>query len=514
MVEYIKANKHKGIVDEIPLNDLGHINIICGKNNSGKTSLLEAVSNNGAVTLGKKVTSSEFEWLFTSFSSQVKYTTPDPNHIKNCFATYLQNVIKNNVIWYTDQEDEIANDMSECLKKDIYLRNYSLQLPYKTAVLEPFFKNIKTSYKPIYAPPKRTIEEKVQIGMQKPFLPDGTGLTNKLFYLKNQDLKSNDYKIYRKIYEAFQKVTGYSFNIFINTGNSLILHYQDKNGQWITASNCGLGLSDVLVMISLILVFDYSFYCIEEPESHLHPEMQKRFLDFIRKQNSKQFLISTHSSIFLNPNIAAKIYYTNFDKQVSISDQTSKSSILYNLGYSVADNLVSDVIIFTEGPTDQPVIAKILEWIGLSIKYNIRYWFLGGDIMQYLDLSIFKESKNVFALIDSDPGSKVVRTRFSKNCEDNSIECHKLQRYALENYFTLEAIKECVSNIDITELKPYEKVDSQLNLQEGKTIKFNNANIIEQMSLQDIEGTDLLEFCMKVKQYCEENIPLTIEETE
>ena len=53
MLEAIKLKGHKGI-EEIALQDLDHINVICGKNNSGKTSLVEAICNAKTRAFGRK----------------------------------------------------------------------------------------------------------------------------------------------------------------------------------------------------------------------------------------------------------------------------------------------------------------------------------------------------------------------------------------------------------------------------------------------------------------------------
>ena len=42
MITNIKLKKHKGI-SELSINNLSRVNVICGKNNSGKTSILEAI---------------------------------------------------------------------------------------------------------------------------------------------------------------------------------------------------------------------------------------------------------------------------------------------------------------------------------------------------------------------------------------------------------------------------------------------------------------------------------------
>ena len=257
-------------------------------------------------------------------------------------------------------------------------------------------------------------------------------------------------------------------------------------------------------MITFIIDFDYKFLFIEEPESHLHPEMQKKLLNFIRSVKSKQFIFSTHANTFLNANMVDRIFYLEFDTNVKIIDETSISKMLYNLGYSVVDNLVNDAVVLTEGPRDIPVILKIFEWLGVDNKYKISFWPLGGDIMASLDLSVFSERNNVFALVDNDPGSSAARTRFLRNCKNFNILCHKLNRYSLENYFTLDAIKECFQDKElekITILKPDEKVDKQIGFfSKGKTIKIKNDKIINKMTLEDIRETDLYDFCLEIKE--------------
>ena len=257
-----------------------------------------------------------------------------------------------------------------------------------------------------------------------------------------------------------------------------------------------------LIMITFIIDSDCTLMLIEEPEIHLHPEIQKKFLYFIKTIKSKQFILSTHSNIFLDPSIVDKIFYVYFTNNTMISDETSKSEILYNIGYSVADNLVADLVVLTEGPTDIPVLNAILDWMGLKEKYNVRFWPLGGDIMAQLDLSIFTERNNVFALIDSDPGSSVVRTRFERNCREHGILCHRLERYSLENYFTIDAIRSAVPNIPekITEILPDKNINEQIGC-EDLNIKSKNSKIIKFMSLDDIENTDLFLFFNEIKDF-------------
>ena len=122
--------------------------------------------------------------------------------------------------------------------------------------------------------------------------------------------------------------------------------------------------------------------------------------------------------------------------------------------------------------------------------------------MSQLDLSIFTERHNVFALIDSDPGSSVIRTRFERICREHGIRCHRLERYSLENYFTISAIRNAIPDIPetITEILPDKNINEQIGLK-NYNIKSKNHRIIKFMSIVDIENTDLFSFCIEIKNF-------------
>lgn len=127
MYEYIKVKNHKGL-KELILKKLGKINILCGKNNSGKTSILEALSIKDKFDIGKKLLERDRAFLEEIFYEEIKrrnYVNPDQEHCKKFFSNFIDKEIQNRKIWFFYEKEKIINEIVESMNKDTYLKGYS-----------------------------------------------------------------------------------------------------------------------------------------------------------------------------------------------------------------------------------------------------------------------------------------------------------------------------------------------------------------------------------------------------
>ncbi len=78
---------------------------------------------------------------------------------------------------------------------------------------------------------------------------------------------------------------------------------------------------------------------------------------------------------------------------------------------------------------------------------------------------------------------------------------HRLKRYAIENYFTIRALKE-VFGAQIPDTIIDIDVSKKLEKQIGIDVKKNNRKLAQKMSLDEIKDTDLYVFFEKVETMC------------
>jgi hypothetical protein len=424
----------------------------------------------------------------------------DPRYNKP-YRNVLEKYIGESRVWFSNEAEIFAKGLEKRFKSEGMLASYGYN---RMSIVNAFNSSFEATKAAVLIPPKRKLELAKQIQGSESISPSGEGILNFLFLARNQPDGSDEKKIYLKLGDAFRQISGgYVFDVFMDKSNTAILYFSYANQSWIPAGACGLGLQDLLVMLWFSFDANFQIVLIEEPESHIHPDMQRRLLSFFSERNNKQYFLTTHSNIFVNNAYVDKVFFTHFDESVKVDDATSRASILNDIGYDVTDNLVSDLVVLVEGPKDTPFIEEFLIKLGLSEKYNIKIWPLGGDIMDQLDLSVLAQQYKLIALVDKDPASKTIRRRFIANCKELGIPVHQTQRYAIENYFSLRAIREVfVNQVD----EKIISLDSKIKLEDqiGINVKKNNRKLAQAMTLDEIKETDLMQFFEQVERLCKE----------
>lgn len=223
--------------------------------------------------------------------------------------------------------------------------------------------------------------------------------------------------------------------------SALKLVVEHTTGIIIPATHNGLGYNNLIFMSLLLAKMQkdasgdylgsnakvFPVLAIEEPEAHLHPAMQYKFLKFL-KENSKgkarQIFITTHSPsitaavnlddiICLSRNEADHLNVGYLGKVFTTSNEDAKSKAYVQrfLDATKSDMLFAKGIVLVEGITEQLTMSVFAQYIGKNYDLennHISVINVGGRYFKHF-LKLFDSnnantiSKKVVCITDLDP---------------------------------------------------------------------------------------------------------------
>ncbi len=262
----------------------------------------------------------------------------------------------------------------------------------------------------------------------------------------------------------------------------------------------GSGIAQFILVLVNAAVRQPTYILIDEPETNLHPSLQLDFLTTLASYASEGVVFATHN-LGLARASADRIYSVtqrNGISEVNPYEATQNlSEFLGELSYSGYRELGFDRVLLVEGPKDVRTVQQFLRLFQKEHKVVILPLggssLINGDCEAQLN-EIKRISNNVSAFIDSERSAQgeeiaVGLKAFVEACRRANVVCHVLERRAIENYLTDAAIK-MIKGEKYCSLKPFELLkDTPFSWS-----KSENWRIAREMSIDDIEGTDLFKF--------------------
>lgn len=225
-----------------------------------------------------------------------------------------------------------------------------------------------------------------------------------------------------------------------------------EGGRLLDLANTGSGTLQVLLVLAFLYARPASVILIDEPDAHQHVFLQGQLHQLIRRVTRKdkgQVIIATHSEVILDATDPERVIGFLENNPRALTDKTERNQLRQALKHiSTTDILLAQetgAILYVEGPTDTRILsawAKILEHPSSDILSKSFVHPIGGS-----DLSPARE--HFFAIQAAEPGMKGLclidgdnSNRLSADSTRRGLKIAQWQRYEIENYLLVpKAIK-------------------------------------------------------------------------
>lgn len=488
------------------LNNFSQINVIIGANNSGKSKFIRSFLH---FSFGYKYFSylqyieliNQYNIEVNKLSASLKtfidtyYTNggriPDIRDAKSMVTLYTSISLKHiqteeynseKTISYNDKQlEKILNHDLDFIKEyNSFINDFNSKFQAEVIVKFPkryFIPTLRTAHslfldskkieKDIYAD---TLDLYYKINQHDLRVFTGLDLYKEILKTRNSDKQT------RNMFEKFEDfLSKYFFNgkkIDIvanfdidvrNAGKSeselILIHVEDEK-HTRKLHDLGDGIQAIIILMYQVFMAEpNSMIFIDEPELHLHPGMQRLFLEQLcrnedLKKKNLTYFITTHSNHFLDLTIEkdnVSIYsfssqlQDNGEKKFIIKNvNAGDNEILQNLGVNNSSVFMANCSIWVEGVSDRNYIKAFLKaymdhLFGddqtkfKSVKEDIDYAFFeyaGSNIEHYFfgDLEGEEENEIIDGINAMALNNRILLLADSDNVQEGSPKRNRLDK--------------------------------------------------------------------------------------
>jgi AAA15 family ATPase/GTPase len=483
------------------------VNVLTGKNNSGKTTILEALSLwhecfTKLITqaLRNQKSYKKGDWVLgfranRNFSFEHLNTISSSNFEDIFHECQIKNRIKLGATFQNTEGDilEIKFSISELDN------NYKIELDKYTnfdfAKFNSFFKSLPNPFSIYYASPIATVAvseedlELTEIEQACMERKSGSVIRNRLFEIYNFpatfDIFQRDLS-----YILFNNQSKISFDFIFNLDDGqdsqVIAIYKIKSNE--IPKDISLLGSGTLQLIEILVNFylvdlqgkEFRLVMLDEPDSYIHRDIQKRLIEIIsRFANNTQIIISTHNESFIRSVSVEQLFHLD-GKSIGEYHPINETEIeklqprfkgiypsLINpiirtvgeiTGLDFINAIECDRLIFVEGEDDARYFNVLLKQ-QLGIRKRYMFWVLGGisevfeNILAYKTVfSAIKNGQNLWqkscVIIDKDylthDHQQAIITKFK---EKHQLDVFSCDAYTFEStiFENLELLSSLIS---------------------------------------------------------------------
>ena len=488
----IRFNRYK-LFDEVFLDNIGRINVIIGKNNSGKTSLIDVIhavydasyynaiqQEIEGIYASTLITNEMCQEVFSGFSGIGQWSPRSyaEKMVGNDIEVSIRHVMNE-----LDCSSRIVVSSSDPLIKDLetYWNSTGIR-QIKHFVDSTYFRRMRSE--------RNIVPEESSLNGLSETGEGASNLIRKILVESSFDEKLIENDLLNALNAIMYPESEYE-TIRIQQIDSGIsgkweVYLQEKGQQRVPLSKMGSGLKTIIIILLNILVMptlvkkENYIFAFEEIENNLHPALQRKVFnylyDFAINENIVLYL-TTHSHVAINcffDKEQTSIYHIEKNKGKAsvkrIESYLDKARVLSDLDVKASDILQSNGIIWVEGPSDRIYIKRWIE-VFTDNRFNegqhYQFLYYGGRLLSHYSaeedtelISILTTNRNAAIVIDSDKRYQQSPINNTKKRVINEFKHLGMFNWItkgkeIENYISASAVREMTEKTGITQCSQY-----------------------------------------------------------
>lgn len=418
------------------------IQLIVGQNNSGKTTVMQAINLWAFLAQVWKRERRGDAKLRTGVAVARNQIYPTPvrsaKHLWRNNEVRVKGKTSENILLIIKLEG--INENGEVWKYGMQLRYGNDQLVYCNPVDSDV--PIPSQAEKVFHLPAlsgiKTNENKLDPAAQSLAIGEGRPgdvLRNVLYELYSTDRDGwKELKVSLK--ELFSiTLQDISYNPAVDP--EIVIEYKTPDNTTLEIASAGSGLLQFLQLAAFVTLHRNSTLLVDEPDSHLHASMKRHAIDWLEEvgeKNGNQFIIATHSSAVVERSRIKSIQVLPQSNKMPNFTPKDVSQLLRLSNNDVIRSVERKFVLWTEDFTDQrdlQAFAKKLEHKSEKLIAD-AFWkpLRGNDIRQAREMH-----QTVRATTNSEFVTLVLRDRMhpTENLPDG-MTCRYWEEVEIENY--------------------------------------------------------------------------------
>lgn len=441
MLESVRVQRFKSISDATV--SLGRVTLLVGPNNAGKSSILHAIQFSVSVAqslrLDNVATWAGDTLSGTLSSQQLVYTPLRDVHALAAGGNLRQDANQAISVTLTTADLGTTNvQVRRGKNKNISVTITGAQLGRRMESLDQPYSVVAPGLAGIPAFEEYRSPGLVQRAAAK---GDANGVFRNVLWLLNQRPDAWNEFSYRlqKIFPDLRIEVSFNADV-----DEVIQAFAVREDTSLPIDSCGTGVLQAIQTLAYIGLYKPQVLILDEPDSHLHPDNQRRLarlLDDVTRETGLQVVISTHSRHFLDEfsPLGATIRWLSGGSVQQ--DDTDRVSVLLGLGALDAGDRLRNgetplVVLTEDAHTDN--LRTVLQASGLGADVC--------DVWSYAGCSNIQSAKVLGTFIRQHaPGTRVIVHRDRDYMTDAEVDDYKrqLRDAHLESFVTEGTDMEC-----------------------------------------------------------------------